>query len=332
MRVIVNRIWKWHFGSGIVDSPSNFGAAGERPTNPELLEYLAKSFVDNGMSMKKLHRQIMLSSVYQLSNDFSKQDFDKDSGNRLYWRANRHRMDAEQIRDTLLQVSAAIEPKLDGPSAELTPQYNRRTAYGKVSRYKLDEYLQLFDFPSPNITAEQRFSTNVPLQRLFFMNSDFVQQQAELLARRVADEKDKNARIEKMYRILFGRSATPAEIQMGIDYLKTEPMREYEEKKAAKEKTKNDKKTEPMMADGKSPAALKGEMAVAEPTQSEAEKPEADEVKPKPDKPEMAAAGMFAGMGGKGTKEEPKKPLLPVTTWGRYAKVLLSSTEFTFVK
>src|SRR5439155_7322286 len=99
MRVIVNRIWKGHFGTGIVDTPSNFGVGGERPTHPELLEYLSQWFIDNGLSIKKLHREIMLSAVYQLSSEQSQTNFDKDSGNRLYWRANRHRMTAEQLRD-----------------------------------------------------------------------------------------------------------------------------------------------------------------------------------------------------------------------------------------
>src|SRR5262249_32657843 len=97
-RVIVNRVWKWHFGTGIVDSPSNFGMTGERPTNPELLEYLAAEFWKNGMSIKKLHREIMLSAVYQLSADNDEANYAKDSGNRLYWRANRKRLDAEQLR------------------------------------------------------------------------------------------------------------------------------------------------------------------------------------------------------------------------------------------
>ena len=183
MRVIVNRIWKGHFGTGLVDTPSNFGVDGERPSNPELLEYLAQWFVDDGMSIKKLHREIMLSAVYQLSADDVAANFEKDSGNRFYWRANRHRMTAEQVRDSLLFVSGALDTKMGGPSEPLTPSCNRRTVYGKVSRYRLDEFLQLFDFPSPNLSAEQRFTTSVPLQRLFFMNSDFMQQQGELLAR-----------------------------------------------------------------------------------------------------------------------------------------------------
>jgi hypothetical protein len=166
---------------------SQFGF-GERPVHPELIEYLADFFVRNGMSIKKLHREIMLSSVYQLSNESSKTNYDKDSANRLYWRSNRRRMDVEQIRDSLLATSGALDKKLGGPSEAMTPQSTRRTLYGKVSRYKLDDFLQLFDFPSPNISAEQRYATNVPLQRLFFMNSDFVQQQAELLVRRLESE------------------------------------------------------------------------------------------------------------------------------------------------
>src|SRR5215813_14137916 len=248
MRVIVNRIWKWHFGTGIVDTPSNFGFNGERPIHPELLEYLADFFLRNGMSIKRLHREIMLSSVYQLGDDYRKESYDKDSANRLYWRANRRRMDAEQIRDSLLAASGALDKKMGGPSESLTPQSTRRTLYGKVSRYKLDDFLQLFDFPSPNISAEQRYSTNVPLQRLFFMNSDFVQQQAELLAQRVLSETTVEARIQKAYRLVFGRSATPEEINLGADYLKTEPLKEYEERKKEeeeKEKKKAEMKDKP---------------------------------------------------------------------------------------
>ena len=160
MRVIVNRIWKAHFGTGIVDSPSNFGMTGERPTHPALLEYLAAEFSKSGMSMKKLHRQIMLSSVYQLSTEMDQANFAKDSGNRLYWRADRKRMDAEQVRDAVLMVAGNLDNSLGGPSEDLTPGFTRRTVYGKVSRYKLDEYLQLFDFPTPQ--NQRRKSASSP--------------------------------------------------------------------------------------------------------------------------------------------------------------------------
>jgi len=304
MRVIVNRIWKGHFGTGLVDTPSNFGIAGERPTNPELLEYLAQRFVDGKQSIKQVHRDIMLSAVYQLSTEYAAANYDKDAGNRLYWRADRHRMTAEQIRDSLLFVSGALDPKAGGPSTALSPSFTRRTIYGKVSRYKLDDYLQLFDFPSPNLSAERRFTTTVPLQRLFFMNSDFMQQQGELIARKVAPEADNTERIQKAYELIFGRAATEAEVKAGLAFLTTEPLKAYEEGKNASKDTKDTKDTK---ATKPKPAA------------SEA------------DDDEKTGEGMMAGViPGAGKKADDKK-LLPATTWGRYVKILLSSSEFLFV-
>jgi len=311
IRVIVNRVWKGHFGTGIVDTPSNFGVNGERPTNPELLEYLSQWFVDHGLSIKQLHRELMLSAVYQLSSEHSQANFDKDSGNRLYWRANRHRMTAEQVRDSLLAISGALDEKMGGPSELLTPSYNRRTVYGRVSRYRLDDYLSLFDFPSPNLSSERRFTTNVPLQRLFFMNSDFMQQQGELLARRLESETDSTARIQKAYRLLFGRAASEAEVRAGLDYLRAEPMREYEERARAKD-TKETKDTKEATKDTKAESTEK------------ADSDDGGALEPKAD-------GMMAGVVPGAGKPEEKKKLLPVTPWGRYLKVLLSSNEFLFV-
>jgi hypothetical protein len=242
----------------------------------------------------------------------SPQNYEKDPDNRLYWRANRHRMDAEEIRDSVLEVAGDLDTKIGGPSAELTPDYERRTVYGKVSRYRLDEYLQLFDFPTPNLSAEKRFATNVPLQRLFFMNSDFVQQRAELLARRVASEPDNTARIQKAYRLVYGRPATPDEVSIGIAYLASEPMKEYEERKEITQK--------------KADEAGKGDAMRAE-VEKAGEKLTTDMPEDSP------ADGMMAGVlpGARGKADDKKKPPLPVTTWGRYAKILLSSSEFLFI-
>jgi Protein of unknown function (DUF1553) len=267
------------------------------------------------MSIKKLHREIMLSSVYQLSNEFSQANYDKDSANRLYWRANRRRMDAEQIRDSLLAASGALDKKIGGPSETLTPQSTRRTLYGKVSRYKLDDFLQLFDFPSPNISAERRYATNVPLQRLFFMNSDFVQQQAELLARRIEVESNQTARIQKAYGLVFGRAATPEEIRLGLDYIRNEPLKEYEERKKAEEEREKKKAEKKDMTDKQVevPAVAQGGVADM------------------PDTAGMDPNGMMAGVVPGSSKRDEKNPLLPVTPWGRYVKILLSSTEFIFI-
>ena len=204
MRVIVNRIWKGHFGTGLVDTPSNFGVAGERPTNPELLEYLAQPFVDHKLSIKQLHRDIMLSAVYQLSTEHVAANFEKDSGQPAVLASRPPSHDGGTGARLAAVRLGRARPKMGGPSVPLTPLVERRTVYGKVSRYKLDDYLQLFDFPSPNLSAEKRFTTTVPLQRLFFMNSDFMQQQGELLARRVARNPNNTARIQKAYRLIFG--------------------------------------------------------------------------------------------------------------------------------
>jgi hypothetical protein len=349
MRVIANRIWKADFGTGIVDTPSNFGFGGERPTDPELLEYLASEFVKNGMSIKKLQREIMLSAVYQLSTTDDKEASAKDSGDRLYWRASRKRMDAEQLRDSILHVAGDLDDSLSGPPKELTPDYHRRTVYGHVSRYKLDAYLQLFDFPPPNISAEKRFTTTVPLQRLFLMNSDFVQLEAEALYKRVAAEPDNRARIRKLYNLAYGRDPKESEIQIGLDYLRTEPLKEYEEtKNKAKDKEKDkeedkDKKAEgteqkPVATEGAAPSTADAKPAIPKTDVAEAASDSAPDM-PMPDEAVAPAdpnaemgMGMMAGVPG--ARRGPPKPVeikYEPTIWGRYAKLLLSSTEFIFI-
>jgi len=310
IRVIVNRVWKWHFGTGLVETPSNFGLTGDRPSHPELLEHLAQRFIDSAMSLKALHREIMLSATYQLSDVHDERAFAVDAGNRLYWRANRRRMSAEQIRDSVLFVSGAVDLTLGGPSEPLTPLYDRRTVYGRVSRYKLDEFLQLFDVPSASQTAERRFVTNVPLQRLFLMNSDFMQQHAERLAARVAGEPTEEARIEKTYRILFGRAPSPAEVEAGREYLLAEPMRQYDEQKAA----------EAEAAAKAAEAKAGGDRATG-----------AAAVDPAGPPPGIGADGMMAGVSKGAGADADRKDYLPVTAFGRYVKVLLSSNEFLFI-
>ena len=341
MRVIVNRVWKGHFGTGIVDTPSNFGVGGERPTDPELLEYLAGQFVKDGMSIKKLHKQIMLSSVYQLSTETDAANLAKDSGNRFYWRMDRKRMDAEQVRDAVLMVSGNLDTSAGGPSVDLTPAFTRRTVYGKVSRYKLDEYLQLFDFPSPNISAEKRFTTTVPLQRLFLMNSDFISVEAEEFARRVAAEPDNRSRIRKVYLLAYGREPSDAEVKLGIDYLHDEPMREYEENKnkpADSEGGGRGGRGRGGM--GPSTATAKPDMpaegAEGAPAEGGAA---ADGGAAAPAAPAMGmgmmggmggfGAGMMGGRGGRGGA--PAEVKYEATAWGRYIKVLLSASEFVFI-
>lgn len=319
-RVMVNRIWKGHFGTGIVDTPSNFGVTGERPTNPELLEYLAATFASNGLSLKKLHKEIMLSSVYQLSSENDQANYAKDGANRFYWRYEKKRLDAEQLRDSVMFVSGNLDRSIGGPSSDLKPSFLRRTVYGKVSRYKLDEYLQLFDFPSPSISAEKRFTTTVPQQRLFLLNSDFMQLQAEELARRAMPEADNRARVRKLFQLIYGRDASEEEIRLGLEYIKSEPLLSYEERK------KKAKEAEP--AEGMRRRGPGG------PEMTKAEAPAEAAAAPPPDIPPALAAEFGLGMMGgmrRGAAAEDKPVAYEPTVWGRYAKILLSSSEFLFV-
>jgi cytochrome c553 len=326
MRVIVNRVWKEHFGTGIVDTPSNFGQAGERPTNPELLDFLASQFVKDGMSMKKLHRQIMLSAVYQLSTENDEGDAKKDPANRMYWRVDRRRMEAEEVRDSILTVSGNLDTAMGGPSAELAPSMMRRTVYGRVSRYKLDTYLQLFDFPTPSISAEKRFVTTVPLQRLFLMNSDFMQNEAEELAKRVAAEPDNPARIRKLYQIVYLREPTAEELKLGVDYLRDEPMREYEEgKKKAAPVSQTAKPGE--AAPTAAPAGIAADVKATPPTVEAI----ADMAKPEGGDNNDMGNAMMNGVPGFGKGGKSAEVKYEITPLGRYAKVLLSSSEFLFI-
>jgi hypothetical protein len=221
-RVIVNRVWRGHFGRGIVRTPSNFGSLGERPTHPQLLDFLASSFIENGWSLKTLHKQIMLSAVYRSSSEFNAAANEVDPENRLLWRMNRRRLEVEPWRDAMLAVSGQLDRNIGGPSINLASNGNkRRTLYGFVSRHKLDDVLHLFDFPDPNITIAKRSETTVPLQLLFVLNSEFMTSQAKTLSARLMSENMENdaARIERVYQLLFGRSPTAVETEVGTAFV-----------------------------------------------------------------------------------------------------------------
>jgi hypothetical protein len=220
-RVMVNRVWQHHFGRGLVGTASNFGKLGERPTHPELLDYLARRFLASGWSIKEIHREIMLSAVYQQSSHFDTHDGEIDPENRLLWRMNRRRLEVEAWRDALLAASGDLDPRIGGPSFDLNaPDARRRTCYAVVSRHELNPLLRLFDFPDPNITAGARTVTTVPLQQLFVLNSEFMVQNAKaLVARLAAGDQDDAAVISQAYRVLYGRPVTPPELELGLAFL-----------------------------------------------------------------------------------------------------------------
>jgi hypothetical protein len=220
-RVFVNRIWQQHFGRGIVGTPSNFGSLGERPTHPELLDWLAATFIENGGSVKALHRQIVLSETYRRAVVADSANESIDADNRYLWRANRRRLSVEAWRDALLAVSGRLDPTLGGPTTNLdAPDNVRRTVYAKISRHELNSLLRLFDFPDANITSERRVETTVPQQQLFVLNSPFMVYQAKALAARLEKEaRDETSRVRLGYLLAFGRPATDDEVSIGVRYL-----------------------------------------------------------------------------------------------------------------
>lgn len=221
-RVIVNRIWQHHFGRGLVGTPDNFGKLGEAPTHPELLDYLTIRFIEQGWSLKSMHREIMLSATYQLSSQRNDSNMQIDADNRYLWRMNRQRLDIEAWRDALLAVSGRLNPMLDGPSTNLAEaNNNRRTIYGFISRHELDNTLRLFDFPDANITASTRAETTVPQQQLFVLNSPFMLEQSKSFAARILKEggKELEDQIRYAYLVAFGRPPSDREIGIASQYL-----------------------------------------------------------------------------------------------------------------
>jgi hypothetical protein len=222
-RVLVNRVWLHHFGQGLVRTPSDFGFRGEPPTHPELLDYLAYRFVDEGWSIKKLHRLILLSNTYQQASADNAQAAAVDPENRLLWRMNRNRLDFEELRDSLLAVSGRLDRTAGGPAVDLTkaPFPTRRTVYGFIDRQNLPGLFRTFDFASPDTTSPQRYNTTVPQQALFLMNSPFVLEQARAFAARpdVASLTDDEARIQQMHWLAYGRPADADDVAVGKKFL-----------------------------------------------------------------------------------------------------------------
>jgi len=221
-RVMINRIWQHHFGVGLVRTASNFGLLGEPPTHPELLDYLAKQFMDQGWSMKAMHRQIMLSATYQMSSGRNAHNDEIDPDNRYVWRASRRRLEIEAWRDSMLAVTDKLDLTVGGPSVSLSaPDNRRRTFYAAISRHDLDPMLRLFDFPDPNATTDARMATTVPLQQLFVLNSEFMIQEAKALSARLHTnpaETDVD-RIKEAYMLVNSRPPSDAEIALGLAFL-----------------------------------------------------------------------------------------------------------------
>jgi hypothetical protein len=222
-RVLVNRVWLNHFGAGLVRTPSDFGLRSEPPTHPALLDYLATRFVEDGWSLKKLHKMIMLSSVYQQCSQPSPDAAKVDPENRLWSHVNRRRLDFEAMRDALLSVSGQLDTKIGGPAVEMfeSKASKRRTVYGFIDRQNLPGLLRTFDFASPDASNPQRYETTVPQQALFLMNNPFVLDQARGLLKRpeLAGVNDEQVRVRKLYRLVYGRGPNGQEAAMAQRFL-----------------------------------------------------------------------------------------------------------------
>lgn len=230
-RVLVNRVWHYHFGRGLVGTPNDFGVNGEPPSHPHLLDWLAAQFIADGWSIKRLHRRILLSRTYQQASRFNDKAAALDGDNRLLWRFSPRRLEGEAVRDALLAASGQLNRRMAGPSFrpfevkvfnshfyELTdppgPEFNRRTVYRINVNSAKSPLLDSLDCPDPSVKTPRRSVTTTPLQALGMMNNSFVLRQARCFASRVENEyPDSSSRITRIYRLALGRSPTPAEIK-----------------------------------------------------------------------------------------------------------------------
>jgi len=241
-RVMANRIWYYHFGHGIVDSPSDFGIMGERPSNPQLLDYLTATFVENGWSIKKMHRLIMLSSAYQQSSAYQPEAAKVDPNNKLLWRFDRRRLEGEAIRDSMLYVSGELNLKMGGPGVfpplppgvsmpgsrylnwetEKDPaEANRRSVYVFVKRNLRYPMFETFDFPDTHESCPRRYATVTPTQPLALMNDELVMSWSQALAGRVLNDSGLSPaqQVDRAFRLVFSRSPKEEERQAVLEFL-----------------------------------------------------------------------------------------------------------------
>ena len=224
-RVMVNRVWMHHFGQAFVRTPDDLGVQSEKPSHPELLDYLASRFVEDGWSVKKLHRLIMASAAYQQSSDTDAEYAQVDPENRLLWRANLRRIEFEAVRDSMLMFTGKLDRALGGKPVNLTdePYSNRRSVYGYIDRGDLPELLDQFDFADPDMANSKRATTIVPQQALFFMNSPMAVDVARKVTSRpeFMSAKDDSARVAALYEVLLQRAPRAEEVALALEFVKS---------------------------------------------------------------------------------------------------------------
>ncbi len=223
-RVIVNRVWGWHFGRPLVTTPSNFGKLGEPPSHPELLDDLAARFIAGGWSLKALHREIVLSATYRQSSRAEASARASDPENKWLGRSPHRRLDVEAWRDAILQVSGVLDPAMGGRSGNLEgADFRRRTVYGRVSRQRVADVLRAFDFPDANRHGEGRDATTTPLQQLYFLNSPLLLACSEKLARSHFDRKPSpDEFVASLYRSILLREPVGDEVGRAVRLVEEE--------------------------------------------------------------------------------------------------------------
>ncbi|MDO8538890.1 MAG: PSD1 and planctomycete cytochrome C domain-containing protein [Opitutaceae bacterium] len=226
-RVFVNRMWQQHWGVGFVETPDDLGNMSSAPTHPDLLDWLAATFVENRWSIKSLHRLIVLSNAYQQSSLNNPAYAEKDPNNKLLWRFNLRRMDFEALHDSLLAVTGELDRSRGGrPVAISSEQFaKRRAIYTLIDRLNPPEILTQFDFPSPDVASGRRYETIVPQQALFLMNSPMVIETARKLVDRpaFAELKNDEERVTLLYLAIYQRWPTKREVELGLRYVKSNP-------------------------------------------------------------------------------------------------------------
>jgi hypothetical protein len=219
-RVMVNRVWMHHFGAGLVRTPSDFGTRAEPPSHPQLLDWLAARFVADGWSLKKLHRQIMMSATYQQASAAREQAAARDPTNRWLWRMNARRLSFEELRDSLFAVSGDLDIRVGGRPADLfqPPFMKRRTIYGLVDRQFPADVLRVFDCANPDLHTPQRSETTVPQQALFFLNHPLPLERARALADHpsVKDAATPDEKVKQLYRLAYQREPAPGQVRAAL--------------------------------------------------------------------------------------------------------------------
>ena len=228
-RVLVNRVWQHHFGAGFVPTPDDLGTMSEPPSHPELLDYLAASFVEDGWSIKKLHKRILLSATYQQESVNKPRYAEIDPANRLLWRANIDRLEFESIRDSLLAIGGAMDTNMFGRPVdfETHPESTRRSIYGHVDRSDIPSVMVNFDFAIPDLPTGKRHETIVPQQALFFMNSPLVIEQAKRLVAlpEFKEQTGDTAKAKFLYERIYQRLPTAAEVTLCQEFIDESPKR-----------------------------------------------------------------------------------------------------------